>query len=87
MEEDTKGHNHDGVVEKVIASFADDEAARRQPEIVDVEHHHHQEWRHTTHQVVQEGCPVAAKIGPRRQEHEAPDTYMKEDVQFPIHVG
>ena len=74
------------VIEEIIASFTDNEATGRQPKVVDIENHHHQEWRHATHQVVQKGCPVTAEIGPRRQEHEAPDCYMEEDIQFLIHA-
>ena len=59
MQEDTKHHHHDEVNQHIVPSLSYHETLRCKPEVIDVEHHHHKEWRHTVHHVVQPGHSVA----------------------------
>ena len=87
MEEETETDHQYGVHQQVIAVLAGDEVFRCQPEIVQVEHDHHQHGRQAVHQVSDECHASASHIRQGRQEHERPERHMQEDGQFLIHDG
>ena len=88
VQEDAQGNDHDDVEQPIVAVLVRHEITGREPQVIGIEHHHHEEGRHAGHEVLQQ-TETAETTDERQgqQKQQSPDGYVDQKDGALTHDG
>lgn len=88
VQEDAQGNDHDDVEQPIVAVLVRHEITGREPQVIGIEHHHHEEGRHAGHEVLQQiETAETAEERQGQQKHQRPDGYVDQKDGALTHDG